>query len=267
MKETDFVKSLKKGLEILEAFTADTPYLKFFEISKKTKLPKSTISRLLYTLKVLNYIALEPQKKYYFLTPKVMELGFTVLSSMSMRTKAIPYLEELSRLTEQNVNLAILDGTKALYIHRVEKRKIVNINTYVGIRLNLYNTAIGRVILAFLDEGEIHSILNKLLKDSEAVKNIGPQGERLLESLKKIRKKGYDVDDESFMKGLRAVAAPIFNKKKKLEGAINISVFAFTVSRDHLIQQYVPLLIRAAEKISACLGLREDQKGNLYGRR
>jgi IclR family pca regulon transcriptional regulator len=184
-----------------------------------------------------------------------MSLGFTVLSSMDLRHVAYPYLEELARTTDQNVNLAILDNTEVVVIERIKKWQMLDINIPIGGRLNCYQTSIGRAILAFLNQEKFLPILNTLLKDVEAVKHIGPNGRRLIKILKEVRLKGYALSDEEFIKGVRAIAAPIFNAQGEVEGAVYMPAFSHIVGQEEAIERYAPSLIETARKISAARGM------------
>jgi IclR family pca regulon transcriptional regulator len=259
-KKYNLVKSLQKALKILETFAPATPKLRLQHLVHKTNMPKTTILRILRTFEFLNYISFDPESKYYFLGPRVMSLGFTVLSSMDLRDITIPYLEELSQLTKQNVNLGILDGTEVIYIERVKKWNILNTDFHVGSRLNAYRTAIGRAILAFMGHEKVQLIFNKILKDKEAKKYIGENGELLAKLLEKVRRDGYAINDDEYIKGIRAIAAPIFNNEGKVEAAINIPVFAHMISQKELIERYLPLLLVTAEKISMARGFIKAQQ-------
>jgi IclR family pca regulon transcriptional regulator len=192
--------------------------------------------------------------------PKVMSLGFTVLSSLDLRDVASPYLEKLAKESNQNVNLGILDGVDVVYIDRIKKWQILDTNVHVGSRLNSYQTAIGRAILAFLNEEEFKSVLSRLLKDATIKGHIGEKGKNLTKILERVRQKGYAVNDEELIKGLRSIAAPIFNAQSEVEGAINIPVFTQMVNRSDLIERFVPLLLDTAEKISCARGFIKEKK-------
>jgi DNA-binding IclR family transcriptional regulator len=208
-----------------------------------------------------DYLSLDPKSKKYLLGPKVMSLGFTVLSGMDLRNVAYSYLEELAKATEQNVHLAILDNTEVVVIERIKRWQILDINIPIGGRLNCYQTSIGRAILAFLQQEKLLSILNILLKDAEAVKHIGPKGGRLVKILKEVRLKGYALNDEEFIRGVRAIAAPIFNARGDVEGAVYIPVFSQMLSSEESIEHYAPLLMDTARKISAARGLPVEAFG------
>jgi IclR family pca regulon transcriptional regulator len=255
MKKDKLVYSLLKGLNILEAFTPSQSSLSFQELCMKTRFPKTTVFRFLRTLKSRDYLSLDLKSKKYFLGPKVMSLGFTVLSSMDLRNVAYPYLDELARTTDQNVNLAILDNTEVVVIERIKKWQMLDINIPIGGRLNCYQTSIGRAILAFLSKEKFLSLLNTLLKDKEVVKHIGAKGRKLIRILKEVRLKGYALSDEEFIRGVRAIAAPIFNAQGDVEGAVYMPIISQAKSQEESIERYAPLLIETAGKISTARGL------------
>ena len=252
------ISSLQRGLSILEAFTPGCSRLRFQQLAQKTNMPKATVFRLLHALHSLDYLSFDPESKYYFLSPRVMSLGFTALSSMDLRDIALPYLEELSRVADQNVNLGILNGTELIYIECVKKHKILNIDFHVGSRLVAYKTSGGRAILAFMKQEEFKVVLNEILRGREAKKHIGSKGERLLKLIDEVRQNGYSINDEEYVKGVRAIGAPIFGSKGNVEAAINMPVFAYAVSPAELIERYVPLLLNATEKISVARGFMKQ---------
>jgi IclR family pca regulon transcriptional regulator len=173
---------------------------------------------------------------------------------MDLRNIAYPHLAELARLSDQNVNLAILDKTEVVIVERIKKWQILDLNIQIGGGINCYQSAIGRAILASLNQEKLQPILSALSNDSEAVKHIGSKGEKLIKKLKEVRLKGYAVSDEEFIKGLRAIATPIFNGHGDVEGAVHIPVFSQAISREKLVEQYVPMLLNTAKKISAARG-------------
>jgi IclR family pca regulon transcriptional regulator len=248
------IKSLEKGFAILQAFSPSCPTLTLQDLTTKTKLPKATVFRIVRTLISLDYITYDPKSKHYFLSPRVMLLGFTALSRMDLIDIAHPHLKQLSESIDQNVNLGILDGTDVVCIDRITRRQIINIDFHVGSTVKAHRTAIGRSLLAFLSEKEFQNTMNEILKDPEAAIHVGSKGGVLIQQLRKVRQEGYALNDEESVKGLRAIGAPIFTNGGRVEAAINIPVFVHDVSREELIERYVPLLLNTAEKISVARG-------------
>jgi IclR family pca regulon transcriptional regulator len=261
MKKEKLVHSLLKGLNILEVFTPSQSSLSFQELYKKTGFPKTTVFRFLRTLTSRDYLSFDPKTKKYFLGPKVMSLGFTVLSGMDLRHVASPYLEELARVTNQNVNLAILDNTEVVVIERIKKWQLLDINIPIGGRLNCYQTSSGQAILAFLNQKKFQPLLKTLLRDKKTVKHIGPNGSKLIRKLKEAQQEGYVFSNGEFAQGVRSIAAPIFNAQGEVEGAVYMPVLSQAISREELVERYAPLLIETAKKISAVRGMPAETFG------
>jgi len=254
MAQPKRVNSLIRGLEILESFTPTEPHLTLQDLAGKTGLPKTTVHRFLKTLLTMNYVTLDSRTKAYSLAPRVMALGFSVLSGMDLRQTAFPYMEALSKETDQNVNLAVLDRAEMLYIERITVRRIININLYVGSRVNCYMTAMGRSLIAFLPRDSYEQLLSELLKDKEAVKVIGRNGEKLNSILDEVRRKGYSSNDGEWVQGLRAIGAPVFNGRGEVEASLNMTFISQLVSFDEMIGKYIQPLMATAGRISAALG-------------
>jgi IclR family transcriptional regulator, pca regulon regulatory protein len=254
MPSTSLISTIRRGLQVLEAFTPASPRMRLHQVVNRTGLPKVTVLRFLRTLTALGYISYDTEVKLYALSPRVMSLGFTALSGMDVRKVALPFLEQLSEAVGQNVNLGILDGTEIVYVERIKKKQILNIDLHVGSRLNAYNSSIGQVILAYMDEAGCESIVTELLHDQEVAVLAGPRGELLYKSLEDVRMKGYALDDESYVAGVRAIGAPVFNHKGVVDAGINIPVFAHMVSLEELLHKYLAPLLETAGRVSAARG-------------
>ena len=216
--------------------------------------------RFLHTLTSFNYLSLDQENGKYFLSPKVMSLGYATLASMEIRDAAQPYLAELARIAEENVSLGILDGIEVLYVARFMKRRILNVDLNVGSRVNVYKSAIGRAILAFLSEDKLAHVLGELSENEVDLENIGTEQQGINNILEEVRKKKYALNDGEFIEGVRSVGAPVFDSKGDVEGAVNIAVFSNLVSLEELLDRHVPLLLDTAKKISEARGLVEAEK-------
>jgi len=248
------VKSLKKGLEILEAFSNHGPNLSLQEISRVTGLPKPTAYRFLQTLLSLNYIHYFSASRTYRLGPRVMALGLSVLSAMDLGSVAQPYLEDLSQQIDQNVNLGILDGCDVVYIIRIKRRKILEIDLSVGSRLSAYGTAIGHAILGFSAKEKVEGVVRALSRDPVMAKKMGPQGCAFKQKLIQVQREGYSFSDEEYITGLRSIGVPIFKERGEVEGAINVPVFSQLCSAETLLNDYLPLVRKTATTLSQLRG-------------
>jgi len=246
-------ESVRRAFLVLEAFSITSPAMALQEVANKVGLPKVTTLRYLHTLMLLGYVLREGKSGLYRLGPKVLDMGFTVLGNMELRQVAMPYLDELSRISDQNVSLGILDKTEIMYVERIRRRHIVNIYG-VGSRVSSYRTSIGRALLAYLPETKLRRLVAEILKQPETAKHLGPKGERFFSLLKQVRQKGYALINGEFIPGMRAIGAPVLDAKGVAEGAVNISVYSAEVSLEKLVNRHVPLLLETVRKISLVRG-------------
>src|SRR5699024_11751754 len=105
--------------------------------------------RLLYTLQDCGYVKQDTVTKRYYLTPKVMELGFSYLNSMRLPQIAQPYLEQLRDEIEASCYLSILDGEEVVYVGVAAVPGYSSVNVYPGVRLPAHATANGKLLMAF----------------------------------------------------------------------------------------------------------------------
>jgi IclR family pca regulon transcriptional regulator len=257
------VESLRKGLEVMEAFTSHKPRLRLQEVADLTGQPKATAYRLLRTLMSLGYVRYDQAAKHFYLGPRVMSLGFSVLSNLDLRELALPYLEDLSQKTGQNVNLGMLDRAEVIYVERIKKRRILNIDLFVGSRLPAHSSSIGQAILAFLPKEDMDEALKVMQADEVVSAEIGKGGVKLMDTLAQVREQGYAINDQDTYIGLRAVAAPLFGKDGKVEGAVNVAAFSQLTSREELMQMHLPWLLTTVTSISRARGFRAENSHTL----
>ncbi|MFP4081521.1 MAG: IclR family transcriptional regulator [Candidatus Aminicenantes bacterium] len=255
-KDRYFISSLSRGLSIMEAFTLDQPKMGITDLSKATGLSKSTICRFIHTLQSLGYIIPVGEQNKYTLGPKVLGLGFAVLSSLELREVAQPYLMELNRQVKETVNLGVLDGWKLIYVERLKTQQIVNINLHIGSRLELYNTAMGRILSAFRDSTWLSQYLKYLKKLPEAKEYWRENGHKLKEILQEVRKNDYAINNEELTPGLRSVASPVRNRNGDVIGAVNIAVSSSLYNLRRLKRELIPPLQRTTKNISLALGFK-----------
>jgi IclR family pca regulon transcriptional regulator len=262
MDKDSFVNSLQRGLQILEAFAPERPRLRLHDLTVKTGVPKTTVLRILRTLLSLRYVRFDASSRAYFLGPKVMSLGYATLAGLDLREISLPYLEELSHQTQQNVNLGILDETEVVYIERITVKHLIRTDHSVGSRVNLHSTAIGRAILANLPPEHSEEIVKKIVAERIPLRQLAKTPAEFRDLLKEVRRRGYALNNEEFIPGIRAIGAPIFNSQGTVEGAINMPVFSKTISLKHLTRKFAPMLVKVASDISAGRGFKKNLEGN-----
>ena len=153
----EFVQSLARGLAVIRAFDAENPELSLSEVARRADMPRAAARRFLRTLETLGYV--RGDGRAFALTPRVLELGFSYLSALSLPEIVQPHLERLSREVDESVSAAVLDGTEIVYIARVPTRRIMSVRITIGTRFPAYATSMGRVLLAGLPESEADAAL------------------------------------------------------------------------------------------------------------
>ncbi len=249
------IKSLQKGLSILEAFAAAGRPMTLQEISETLQFGSTTMFRFLFTLEKAGFIEKDTSHKTYRLTPKVLTLGYAVFHSSDLWQTAHPYLVKTSARLNETMNMAILDGMDILYIDRIKTQKILQINLEIGSKLPAYCTSMGRVLLSGLPEDEAREILTaskrekfteKTLTDIDAI-------ERVLE---KTRREGYALNDGELALELKSIAAPVRNETGRIVAAVNIAVHASQYDVPKMKKVLLPALKETTRTISAALGYR-----------
>ena len=258
MKQSRRANSNIKGVLILECFSPYRPHLSQSEIQKITNISKSTVFRLVKTLTDLNYLKYDPGNKKYFLGPKVLSLGFSVLQSLEVREIARPYLEKLSRECNKSVNLLMLDGKEMVFIERIRVPGPRDYNVSIGSRIAVYNTAAGRAVLAYLEQEKLSQVIREISRDLSAARYIGRNGKRLVQFLNKVKRAGFATNDEESAEGLRAIAVPIFSSEG-VACAVDLIVAPEEVSLKELQRDYAPKLMETGKEISEALGYRGNK--------
>jgi IclR family pca regulon transcriptional regulator len=254
-------QSLERGLAILSAFRPATPELGISELARELGLTRSTSHRYVATLARLGYLQQNPQTRKYRLGLRVLDLGFSAINSMELQKISVPHLQELSDETGHTVNMAILDGTDIVYIERCRTarhgQREIDLNLHVGSRLPAYCTSMGKVMLAFLPDGEREALLDRIQFQQRGPNTVTDRA-ALAEALEAVRVAGLAVNNEELAYGLRSIAAPVRDRSGAVVAAINLAVHRSMVSMEDLVVRLGPALKRTADELSARVGYRPE---------
>ena len=249
--DPDFMASLARGLEVLQAFTPQRRLMSVSQISQRTGIPRAAVRRCLYTLSKLGFVYAEDGKNYE-LRPRVLSLGHNWLAASPLANAAQPVLRQLSQTLNESCSMAILDGDNILYIARASTSRIMTIDLHVGSRLPASTTSMGRVLLSGLANEPLNDYLARLTQlryTSHTLVSVSA----LREELARVRQQGYAINDQELEIGLRSLAVPLTTPDGRIAAALNVGVHASQVSAERLYQHHLPLLRSAAEEISLLL--------------
>lgn len=240
------VPGLKRGMEVLACFTAETPHLTQSEIAQALGVTRSAIFRVVYTLAELGFLLHDPASGRYGLGPALLRLGHGVLPARDVVPVAIPVLEALRDDTGWSAHLGVLERQEVIYLLRVPARRGRPSIVHVGSRLPAHATAMGRVLLAAMDD----AALGALYRDAT------PHGTTLAQITRQARTdraRGHVRHLGEFETGIASIAAPLRDAAGRVVAAINLSA-PLAEAPEARRRAARDAVLEAAARISASLG-------------
>jgi DNA-binding IclR family transcriptional regulator len=233
---------------LLDAFSEAKPALTLSELSAAAGLPLSTTHRLVAELTTWGGLTRGTDGRYR-IGLRLLEIGSLSPGSLSLRERAMPFLEDLYSATRQNVQLAVRDDLDAVYVERISARGAVNILTRVGSRMPLHATGVGLILLAHADADVRDRVFDAPLErfTEMTISNTT----KLREVLAAARRDGYVVSDRQIEMITQSIAAPIRDSTNTVIAALSIVVPIETDS--HTL---VPAVRAAGHGISRAMGWR-----------
>ncbi|WP_250008584.1 IclR family transcriptional regulator C-terminal domain-containing protein [Actinoplanes sp. M2I2] len=253
MRQPHHVQSLERGLAVIRAFDAHRPELTLSEVARICDLTRAAARRFLLTLADLGYVRTDG--RLFSLTPRVLELGYAYLSSLSLPDVAAPHLERLVAQVHESSSLSILDGDDIVYVARVPTSRIMAVSINLGTRFPAYATSMGRVLLAALPPPDLEAYLTRVRLDRLTARTV-TSAAALRAELTRTGAQGYAIVDQELEEGLRAIAAPIHDRSGAVAGAVNVSVHAARATPDVMRRRLLPPLLATTAAIDADLRLK-----------
>jgi IclR family transcriptional regulator, KDG regulon repressor len=250
------IQSVAHALDVLEQFFGDVDELGVTELSKRLKLHKNNVFRLLATLEARGYIEQNKATENYRLGIKCLLLGRRYIHHMGLVRQARPILQDLARKCRESAYVAILrrDGVVPLEAAEPQDRA-VRITPPVGITLPLHCTAAGKAHLAFDTEEQLRSTLPEHLKRFTESTIIDRT--LLLEQLGGAARDGYAADYGEFLEEVNSVAVPIRDYTRSVVGSIAVAGPAYRIPKERIVTDLAPTLLEAGGEISRRLGYND----------
>jgi IclR family KDG regulon transcriptional repressor len=255
-EKTNYViQSVAHALDVLEQFCAELDELGVTELSKRLKLHKNNVFRLLATLESRGYIEQNKATENYRLGIRCLQLGQTYVNQMGLLRQARPILEEVARLSRENTYVAVARRSAVVPLAVVESNLPVRITSGVGEALPMHSTAVGKVFLAYESEEGLRHLLGSSLEKftDETISDLSD----LNEHLKGVVERGFAVDAGEHLSDVRAVAAPVRDYTRNVVGALSVAGPAYRLSRERIEKEIVPLVVKAGKDLSLRLGFHE----------
>jgi IclR family transcriptional regulator, pca regulon regulatory protein len=247
----DYVNSLARGLEVIRAFTRSTPRMTLSDIARATGMTRATVRRFLLTLVREGYADMDG--KHFGLRPKVLELGYAALSSLTFLDVVHPVMTRLAAELEESCFAAILDDEDVVYVACVTPPgRFVNIDLSVGSRAPAHCVSTGRVLLAALDERQRLKYLDKATL-KKLTPNTVTSKVKLRTLIEETRVKGWSIVDQELEIGLRSISVPIRDQTGKVLAALNVACPSSRITPEDMHGRILLRLQAASQEITAGL--------------
>ena len=248
-------KLFTKMMAVLNCFTRTNGQLTISDIVEKTGLPRTTVHRIVASLRDVELLDQNGRRQTYRLGLQMFYFGSVVMANLDLNTHAHPHILALHQLTGEIVHLHIFDGSQMVCIEREEMgdNRLTTLTTIEA--APTYCTSVGKAFLAFQPAELIARIASEEQLKPRTAKTIGAVSELEAELLR-TRERGYAIDDEENEIGTRCVGAPIRDSRGRVFAAISVSATSerLPISRIHGL---APVVIQTADAISASLGWME----------
>jgi IclR family pca regulon transcriptional regulator len=245
-----FVQSLERGLDVIRALSQPGPGRTLSDVARDADLTRASARRFLLTLEELGYVRSDDRR--FLLTPRVLELGYAFLSSLTLPQIVQPHLRELVERVHESSSVSVLDGADVVYVAREPTQRIMTVAISVGTRFPAHATSMGRVLLAGLAEPELESFLRTAELEPLTEVTVTDK-DKLREAVECVRRQGWALVDQELEDGLRSIAVPLHNSSGDVVAAMNLSTHASRRTPAAIRQELLPQLQEAAAAIEADL--------------
>jgi IclR family acetate operon transcriptional repressor len=245
------IASLQRGLRILQLMGQAGRGLPASEIAKLSGLPVSTVHRFLVNLEAGGFLSKDDLSNYH-LGVACVSLGQAAREQLDVRKASLAHLEQLNRSTRETVHLTVRHKLSAVYIEKLDSPEPLRIHSRIGASVPLYCTAVGKVMLAYLDAEERERAINEIELRRFTENTVGSIQE-LQTRLARVRKDGFACDLEEHEPHIRCIAAPIFDHSGAVNASLSVTGPAVRMSPARL-REIAPLVRDAGLKISHALG-------------
>ena len=250
-RATAIVGSVDKAMRVLQVMVQYDGDVDLATLAGQLEFPKSTLVRLLQTMRRHGMIHQDLKTRRYRLGTALIRLGKAAERQFDLVRIVRPFLEELTRSTGETASFAVLERDRAVYLVQVLSESIIRGVPPIGFELGLHCTAVGKVLLTSFNDDQIAAFLveHGLPRHTE---NTIVNAEVLRKELERIKQNGYALDNEEAENGGRCIAAPVLDDDHAVVAAVSITgpVTRMTVDQ---IDNLAAVVRRVAGKITATL--------------
>lgn len=253
-EEEKQISMITKSFEVLELLSKNPYGLTLQEIVTQLQYPKSSLYKIVSNLQEIGYLGREMDSSRYFLSRKLLTLGVTAFNSSNIIERSKEYMKLLRDKVGESVMIGTLIDDEVVLLEQITGSLDFVFTLKQGMRFNLYSTAPGKVILAFLDKSKQNEIVDNL--QLEAINEYTITDKELLKKeLEIIRQKGYAADINETVEGVHCIAAPIWDETQNAIACVWTSGPAGRLPKKN-IETIAQLIIECGLSISHNIGYR-----------
>lgn len=215
------IQSVTRAISVLNVM-AESDGMTLTEVSHATRLPPSTVHRLLTTLQQERYVGFDQERGCWQIGVQCFAAGNAFVRSRDIVAMTRPYMRRLMEESGETVNLAVRDGVEMVYLAQVECREMMRALAKPGARVPIAGSAVGKTLLARMAEEQVADTLSLVDHERRTRKTIG-QLSRMMAELDRVRHQHFAIDDEEHAVGLRCVAAAVYDEYGEPLGAMSVS--------------------------------------------
>ena len=221
------------------------------EAAQASGLTRASARRILLTLEELGFVG-RRDERHFFLTPRVLSLGYSYLSSFPLWTFAEPVLEELVERVKQTCSIAVLDDTELVYVLRIPVHRLLSQRVTIGSRLPLYCHSAGRTLLSGMTPAQLDRYFETVDLRAHTSATITDR-KQLRQIISDTAKRGYAVVIGEMEHNISGISMPIQGADGRIIGSINTSINRPNVKQGAMLEEFLPPLRRAVDKLNASL--------------
>ncbi|MCK9240375.1 IclR family transcriptional regulator [Desulfocurvus sp.] len=242
------MRSLEKALFIIETMATKREWT-LKDLSATCSIPKGTLQRILRTLEELGYVRQLERGGAYALTLKFHTLGRQIVSHNNLVPLLQPILGSLRDKVNETVNLSILSDMDMVVIHKITSRHALQMDSIIGTSFPAYISASGKAFLAFLPEEDLRNFIKDLRRSDAEINS--EKINLIYKDLEEVRERGVGMDFEELFKGIRCIAAPVFDNAGEIAATISCSVptVRLDMSLSQKLVREIPLAAAEASKL------------------
>jgi DNA-binding IclR family transcriptional regulator len=239
-------------VRILKALGEHPGRLGLSDLADRVGLAKTTVHGLLRTLQEHGLVEQHLDTDKYQLGPQLLQLGNSYLDLNELRSRSLAWSELLATRVGEAVRVGVPHGDGVLVVHHVFRPDTSLQVLEVGALLPLHATALGKAVLAYLDDDSIEDVVTGALPKLTGHTHVSPAAIR--RELAAVRDSGHAVEREEALLGEGGIAAPIFDRRAEVIGAVGVAGPRERLLRRNRLPDVTAAVLEAARGISRDLG-------------